>query len=119
MEKASEVNSLRHRSLTWAVYVLQVLGLFFLLPDFIGFVMNLVLRKEVTDPILKAHFRWQINTFLWSWGLALIGLALLLTVIGIPVAICLWIFAYIWYLYRVTRGMLSLSEEKPPKPGYN
>ena len=42
-----------------------------------------------------------------------IGLALFATVIGIPLAIVIFVAISLWILYRIVRGWLALLERKP------
>jgi uncharacterized membrane protein len=40
------------------------------------------------------------------------GMALFLTVIGIPVAALIWLGAWLWKAYRLIRGFLDLDANK-------
>jgi len=35
------------------------------------------------------------------------------TLIGIPIAICIWIATTVWVLYRLIRGYVLFNESKP------
>ena len=41
------------------------------------------------------------------------GWVFAVTIIGIPVAIALWIAAPVWTIYRIIRGYLWFKESKP------
>jgi uncharacterized membrane protein len=38
---------------------------------------------------------------------------LFITIIGIPVAVVVWMGTGIWVVYRIVRGWLALNERKP------
>ena len=66
---------------------------------------------EVRDSWLDSHFGWQIRTFWYAFLWLLAGGVAFVTVIGIPVALVVWV------LYRIARGWMTLAAEKPmPQP---
>jgi uncharacterized membrane protein len=81
-------------------------------PSIIAVILNYVKRSEVRGTWLDSHFSWQIRTFWFALLWVLIGGVLFITMLGIPVAIVLWIATGIWVLYRVIRGWLALLSEK-------
>jgi uncharacterized membrane protein len=81
-------------------------------PSIIAVILNYVKRSEVRGTWLDSHFSWQIRTFWFALLWVLIGGVLFITMIGIPVAVVLWIATGIWVLYRVIRGWLALVSEK-------
>ena len=81
-------------------------------PSIIAVILNYVKRSEVRGTWLDSHFSWQIRTFWYALLWVLIGGVLFITMIGIPVAIVLWIATGIWVLYRVIRGWLALVSQK-------
>ena len=81
-------------------------------PSIIAVILNYVKRSEVRGTWLDSHFSWQIRTFWFALLWVLIGGVLFITMIGIPVAIVLWIATGIWVLYRVIRGWLALAAQK-------
>ena len=86
-------------------------------PSIIAVILNYVKRSEAAGTFLESHFRWQIRTFWFAalWGA--IGLALWVTLIGIPFAIALWVATGLWVAYRVIRGWVALAKSKPlPMP---
>ncbi len=86
-------------------------------PSIIAVILNYVKRSEVRGTWLDSHFSWQIRTFWWSLLWVGIGLVLFITLIGIPIAYVLWIATGIWVLYRIIRGWLALSSQRPmPTP---
>jgi uncharacterized membrane protein len=81
-------------------------------PSIVAVILNYVKRSEVRGTWLDSHFSWQIRTFWFALLWVLIGGVLFITMIGIPVAVVLWIATGIWVLYRVIRGWLALLSEK-------
>jgi uncharacterized membrane protein len=82
-------------------------------PSLIAVVLNYVKRAEAAGTVLESHFRWQIRTFWFALPWALLGLVLWVTLLLIPFAILVWIFAGLWITYRVARGWIALVQGKP------
>ena len=81
-------------------------------PSIIAVILNYVKRSEVRGTWLDTHFSWQIRTFWFALLWLLGGAVLFATVVGIPVAVVLWIGTGIWVLYRIIRGWLALLSKK-------
>lgn len=81
-------------------------------PSIIAVILNYLKRAEVRDTWLDSHFSWQIRTFWFAFLWLLAGGVLFITLIGIPVAIAIWIVTGIWVLYRIVRGWLALGARK-------
>src|SRR6476619_6905971 len=81
-------------------------------PSIIAVILNYVKRSEVRGTWLDTHFSWQIRTFWFALLWLLVGGVLFATVVGITVAVVLWIGTGIWVLYRIIRGWLALGSEK-------
>lgn len=75
----------------------------------IAIIINYVKRPDVAGTAYEAHFDWQIRTFWFALLGYLIGIALFLLLIGIPI---LWAVG-IWTLYRIIKGWLYLYDNKP------
>src|SRR5436190_10528196 len=73
-------------------------------PSIIAVILNYVKRSEVRGTWLDSHFSWQIRTFWFALLWLVVGSILFATVVGIPVAVILWIGTGIWVLYRIIRG---------------
>ncbi|MGM7319271.1 hypothetical protein [Idiomarina sp. ST10R2A5] len=58
---------------------------------------------------MESHFNWLIKTFWVGVIGTIIGIILLFVVIGYLVLLAVTI----WVIYRVIRGWLALSENKP------
>src|SRR5947199_306441 len=100
----------RLKTLTMLVYALQAAG--FLLPPvvwIVAVIINYVRKEEVAGTWLESHFRWQIRTFWFGllWGV--IGAVLLLVLVGYFVLLA----DAIWIIYRIVKGWLNLSENRP------
>jgi uncharacterized membrane protein len=97
------------KTVTTVIYALYAASLVFGITAIVAIVMNYVKKEDAAGTWLESHFRWQIRTFWYSllWGV--LGLITLLLVIG-------WIVLFVdlvWFIYRVVKGWLSLSEGKP------
>jgi uncharacterized membrane protein len=81
-------------------------------PSIIAIILNYVKRGDVRGTYLESHFRWQVRTFWFAvlWVI-IIGL-LILTFVGIIVAIPLGLAIGIWVLYRIIRGWLTLTKRE-------
>ena len=93
--------------------VLIVTAFLFGWPSIIAVILNYVKRSDVRGTWLDSHFSWQIRTFWYSLLWLIVGTVLFITVVGIPVAYVIWWVTGIWVLYRIIRGALALSSERP------
>ena len=90
-----------------------VIGAFvFGLPSIVAVIINYVKRSEARGTFLESHFRWQIRTFWYALLWCVIGGALFITLVGIPVALTIFLAAGIWAIYRVVRGWLALRDRR-------
>jgi uncharacterized membrane protein len=93
---------------------ITVVGAFvFGIPSIIAVVLNYVNQAAARGTFLASHFRWQIRTFWFAFMWILIGLVLVITILGIPVAWVIFVSAGIWVIYRIARGWLTLQDRKP------
>ncbi len=79
----------------------------------IALIIAYVKRGEAVGTWLQSHYRWLIRTFWFSVLWNIVGWLAVVTLIGIPIAICIWIATTIWVLYRLIRGYLLFNESKP------
>jgi uncharacterized membrane protein len=94
--------------LAGAVYLLYGVGYFTGISALAGVIIAHV-KVDDSDPVLRAHYRFQIRTF-WIGLLYLaIGIPLCLALVGIPIVV--WWF--IWSLIRIVKGGLLVIEHKP------
>ena len=82
-------------------------------PSIIAVILNYVKRADVRGTWLDSHFSWQIRTFWYALLWLVIGGILFATVVGILFAVVIWLATGIWVLYRIIRGWLALSSQKP------
>ena len=82
-------------------------------PSIIAVILNYAKRPEVRGTWLDSHFGWQIRTFWYALVWLLAGGVAFVTVVGIPAAVVVWVLTGLWVLYRIARGWMTLSAEKP------
>ena len=84
-------------------------------PSIIAVILNYIKRSEVRGTWLESHFRWQIRTF-W-FGLLWISLCLAFVVatfgIGILIAWLPMGLVGLWFVYRIIRGWVALTDRRP------
>lgn len=88
-------------------------GFVFGLPSLIAVILNYLKRADVADTWLESHFRWQIRTFWFTALWLLVYVLLIVTLIGIPLALLLIAGLGLWVIYRIARGWLALTEQRP------
>jgi uncharacterized membrane protein len=81
-------------------------------PSIIAVIINYVKRSDARGSYLDSHFGWQIRTFWWTLVWVLLMIALILTVVGIPLAWIVGFAAGIWVIYRIVRGWITLAGGK-------
>ena len=90
-----------------------IVGAFvFGVPSIIAVVINYLKRAEASGTFLESHFRWQIRTFWFALLWFMMGMALFITVVGIPLALGVWFATGLWTIYRIARGWLALRDRK-------
>ena len=77
----------------------------------IAFGLDLFKKDDAVGSWQESHFRWRIRTVLWAGALYLITAPLWVLFI-IPGWIA-WIVISIWFLYRIVRGWMNLSSNRP------
>lgn len=97
------------KQLTQVVYALQAASFLVGVSLIAAVIVNYVKREDVAGTLYESHFTWQIRTFWWAllWGV--IGTLLALVVVGFAILAA----DAIWFLYRIIKGWLRLSEGKP------
>ncbi len=75
-----------------------------------AFVLDMVKRGDAKGTWQESHFSWRIRSVLWAGGLYLLTSWLWLLLIA-PGWIA-WGLISLWFLYRVVRGWLALSDGK-------
>jgi uncharacterized membrane protein len=81
----------------------------------IAFFLDMFKRDDARGSWQESHFSWRIRSVLWAGGLYLVTAPLWL-LLFIPGWIA-WAIISLWFLYRIARGWLNLSSNKPmPMP---
>lgn len=96
------------KDLTQLVYILQIISLVVGLTAIAGVMINYLKRGDVRGTYLESHFNWQIRTFWWLLAGLVVGWLLSLVLVGFLILGLL----YIWYIYRIVKGWLALSDRK-------
>lgn len=97
------------KTITTVIYALQAAAFLFGLTFIVAVIVNYVKKDDARGTLMESHFIWQIRTFWFSllWFI----IAFVTTVIGIGIVIH---FANIvWVIYRIVKGWLRLSDNKP------
>ena len=77
----------------------------------IAFALDLFKKEDAVGTWQETHFRWRIRSVLWAGGLYLITAPLWLLLV-LPGWIA-WGIISVWFLYRVVRGWIALSDSRP------
>ena len=103
-----------HKRLLWWLYLMHGFSMIFSLGalSFVPLIINYLKHADTEGSFLRSHHSWQIRSFWWYLVWMTIGFAAFITVIGIPIAALLWLGAWIWKAYRLTRGFLDLNANK-------
>jgi uncharacterized membrane protein len=84
-------------------------------PSIIAVILNYVKRSEVRGTWLESHFRWQIRTF-W-FGLLWVSLCLAFVILTFGIGILIaWLpmgLVGLWFVYRIVRGWVALTDRRP------
>jgi uncharacterized membrane protein len=97
------------KTLTVIVYVLQGVSFFVGGVTLIAAVIiNYIKLEDVQGTWLESHFRWQIRTFWYFLLWLVIGITTAFVIVGFFILIV----NSIWFIYRVVKGGLRLSESK-------
>jgi uncharacterized membrane protein len=109
-------NELQSRkSLAWWLYVFHGANLVLALGmlSWIPLIVSYVKRPETSGTFVYSHHSWQIRSFWWALVWVVLGYILAFTIIGIVLAIPLWTAVWVWYAYRMIRGIVDLNANKP------
>jgi uncharacterized membrane protein len=83
------------------------------LPSIAAVILNYAKRSDARGTWVESHFLWQIRTFWFAIFWVLVAGLMVLTLIGIPVAIGILVGVTFWLLYRIVRGWLRLRDGLP------
>jgi len=97
------------KTLTTIIYALYAASYLGGIAAIIAIVINYVKKEDVAGTFLESHFHWQIRTFWFGllWGV--LGSVTMIIIVGWFVLIA----DGIWIIYRIVKGWLRLSENKP------
>jgi uncharacterized membrane protein len=87
-------------------------------PSIIAIIINYVKRDDVRKSYLESHFSWQRRTFWYALLWIVVAALMIVSVIGIPIAMVIAAGVGIWILYRIIRGWIALANRKPVR-GYH
>jgi len=91
-----------------------VVGSFLLgIPSIIAVILNYVRRPEARGTFVESHFRWQIRTFWYALLWVSACWLLVVTIVGIPLALVAFGLLTVWVIYRIARGWLRLRDGAP------
>jgi uncharacterized membrane protein len=79
----------------------------------IAVIVAYITRSNAEGTWTASHLSWLIGTFWWSFLWNCLGWVLAVTLIGLPVALAIWVATTIWVIYRVIRGYLYFHDSKP------
>jgi len=83
----------------------------------VAVIIAYVKRDDARGTWAESHLTWLIRTFWWSLLWNCIGWLILFTLglvlIGIPIAIAIWVVTTIWVIYRLIRGYLYFKDSQP------
>ncbi|MDC8451099.1 MAG: hypothetical protein LV473_22525 [Nitrospira sp.] len=84
-------------------------------PSIIAVILNYIKRREARDTWIESHFRWQIRTF-W-FGLLWISLCMAFIIVTLGIGLLFtWLpitLVGLWFVYRIVRGWVTLSDGRP------
>lgn len=94
------------------IYILYLVGLAAGITAIVGVVMAYMAKDQAPD-WLRSHYHNQINIFWKALLYSVIGAVLSVILIGFLILL----FALIWYIVRIVKGMQALSNGQPyPNP---
>ncbi|MFD1217006.1 DUF4870 family protein [Microbulbifer celer] len=117
--QGSEARESSLRQMCHINYALYVASFFVGITAIIALVLAYIKLDDARGTYYEQQFRWQINTF-WIGLVALIGLTVVgfvLTVATLGLGFFLVGFLgfvwFIWVVYRIVKGWIYLSDNKP------
>ena len=106
-------------TISWVSYVLHlIVAISSVLPGIqasvllllVAFIIDLVVRGDARGTYQESHYSWRLASVVWAGGLYLLTSPLWLLLIA-PGWIA-WGLISLWFLYRIVRGMLALSDRR-------
>ena len=104
------------------LYLLHILAPFTAwLLAVLAVIVGMATRERVRGTWLDSHYSWLARTFwwglLWVFICGLLTAVLVVSLVGIIVWWLPWGILLVWYLYRVIRGWILLSDRRPAPTG--
>lgn len=102
-----------------AVYILSIVSYFVGITGLVALIIAYVKRPDARGTFVESHFTWNIRTFWYSllWLLVIVGVGLAslgASRAGLSVAALLGALGLLgWVIYRIVRGLVYLSQNKP------
>lgn len=90
-------------------YILYALSIIIPFASIAAVILAYLKRSESRGTWVESHFNWLIKTFWVGLIGTIIGIILMFIVIGWFVLLAVTI----WVIYRIIRGWLALSENRP------
>jgi uncharacterized membrane protein len=110
VEISPEQADINNKNITQLIYGLYAASIIVLVTSIVAIILNYVKRDDVVNTIYESHFRWQIRTFWFSLLWCFVAFASFITIVG---PFIIGSFAFIWFVYRIVKGWLRLTEGKP------
>lgn len=82
-------------------------------PSIVAVILNYLKRRDARGTWLASHYRWQIRTFWFAIVWVLLAAILVVTFVGIPLALAIFLFITVWLVYRIGKGWLRLLDRRP------
>ncbi len=97
------------RTLAYVVHGLYAASYLTGFTAIVGVVIAHIKRAEAEGTIYESHFTYAIRTFWIGLAMSVVSVLLCLVVIGI----FLLMLVGIWFIVRIVRAFLALSEDRP------
>jgi uncharacterized membrane protein len=109
----SKLESLKN--LAWWFYMFHGFSMLFTFGalSFIPVILSYIKRGEAAGTFVYSHHNWQISSFWIYLACIIVGWLLVMTLIGIPFAMVIWVGAWLWKAYRLITGIRTLNENRP------
>ena len=111
-------NSLRTIGhISYALHAIVAVGA--VLPSFqpsilllvVAFILDMMKKGDAQGTWQESHFSWRIRSVVWAGILYVVTIPLWILLL-VPGWIA-WAAISVWFLYRVVRGWLALSDRRP------
>jgi uncharacterized membrane protein len=76
----------------------------------VAFIADMVMQGDAWNTYQASHFAWRLKSVLWAGGLYLVTSPLWLLLV-VPGWVA-WGLISLWFLYRIVKGMLALSDRR-------